>query len=259
MAIFSYFRLAVTLPLVLGTAGCAVGLGTVGTIGSLAELVRSLRATGPTAQPVQVTAEVQRVDTRRQLLQVETPDGRAGGVAFDLSTTVVHGDGPFPISSLGPGDLVNLHLQEVEQNNLYAIRIEVVQLASEENAEPEVAEPAGGAPVRDAQQETARTHVRERPADGAELEDATLPSPQRLTGEVGTVEQDRGRFELNVEGREALTVSLPFNPPPAVANRFRRLEQGETVSVEVEPLAERRVELRRFVEKGEWEDEEGMD
>jgi hypothetical protein len=59
---------------------------------------------------------------------------RSGGVRFDLSTAILHHGQPYPVASLGPGDVVNLHVQEVAGNTLYASRIDVVRLAWDEAA-----------------------------------------------------------------------------------------------------------------------------
>jgi hypothetical protein len=259
MGMLSIWRRALLLPLVLVAASCGIGLGTVGTLGTLTELVRSARAPGQAAQPVQITAEVQRVEPRRQLIHVQTADGRAGGVIFDLGTVVLHEDQPYPITSLEPGDVVNLQLQEVAQNNLYANRIEVVQLASEDPAPASVPGEAAApvtAPVPEEPAPPAETPLpggppapaeRAVPAEPAPRAERIAPAaPQTYEGEVGEIDLERGMFELQTEERGTITVSLPFNPPAAALERFENLQSGETLRVEAHPLTGTRVELRRF-------------
>jgi hypothetical protein len=230
----SYLFRGLFLPPLLVTAGCAAGLGTLGTIGTLADLVRSYRQADAAPQPVQVLAEVQRVDARRQSIQVETPDGRAGSVIYDLGTQVVHEDRPFPITSLGPGDVVNLRIQEVDRNNLYASRIEVVQLSgdadsgAEDDADLPARELGGAQPGRQA------------------ADTVSPPSLHRIRGSVDEIDAERGTFELTTEAGTVVTVSLPFNPRSEVLERFRTLRSGESVRVEVQPLFGTRVELHRF-------------
>jgi hypothetical protein len=212
MEMLSFCRRAALLPFVLVTAGCGAGLGTVSTLGTLAELFR-VGLPGHSPQQVEVTAEVQALDMRRQLIQVATTDGRAGGVTYDLSTVVVREQQPYPITGLQPGDVVNLQLQQAAQNVLYASRIEVVQLAREDTA----------------------------PADTV-----AAAQLQELTGEVGEIDPERGTFQLLTADRGTFTVSLPFNPPTRTVERFRQLRSGDTVRVEGQPLSGSRMELTRF-------------
>lgn len=222
MEILRYCRPVVFLPLVLATAGCGVGLGTVSTLGSLAELFRP-GASGQAPQQVQIVAEVQDVDMRQQLIQVTTPDGRAGGVTYDLGTSVAHGQQAYAIAALQPGDIINLQLQQTAPNTLYASRIEVVRLARMETARLDLA-----------RADTVRTA-----AD-------TVTGAQQFKGEIGAIDTERGTFRLHTPDHGTLTVSLPFNPPPLLLERFQTLRSGDMVSVEGSPLSGGRVEVIRF-------------
>jgi hypothetical protein len=232
MQISTLCRRMLVLPLAVVAAGCVGGLGTIGTLGTIAELVGSVGRPGPSPQQVQLTAEVRQVDVRRQMIQVEATDGRAGGVLFDLSTTVMHAARPYPINALQQGDVVSLLLEEAPQNNLYARRIEVVRLA-----QPEIAPAAAAAPA---------------PADtiavGAEPEPDVTPEVRVFEGEVGAIDAERGTFQLHTPDRGTITVTLPFNPPPATANWFRGLSSGDRVRVEGRPLSGSRVELTGYGE-----------
>jgi hypothetical protein len=213
MDIHTLCRRIVYVPLVVVAAGCGGGLGTVGTLGTLVELL-GVGLPGSSPQRVQITAEVQRVDMRRQLIQVETPDGRAGGVIYDLGTVVLHEEQPYPITALQPGDVVNLQLEQAAQNSLYASRIEVVELAREDSIAADTAA-------------TARL--------------------QEFDGMVGEIDRERGTFELRSPDGRTLIISLPYNPPVVMVERFQGLQSGDAARVEGYPLNGNRVELARFL------------
>lgn len=249
----SFFLRPFVLPLVLLTAGCGAGigstLGTLGTLGSIAELLASPRQAQPPPQQVELTAEVRQVDARRQLIQVETADGRAGGVMYDLATTVVHEQQPYPITSLQPGDVVELLLERAAHNNLYARRIAVVRLAREDSLRADTVR-VDSVRVDSVRVDTVRVDtVRVGPvvADPAPRPD-TLPAVRQLVGEVGRVEVDDRRFRLHAGQADSVEVTLPPAPPAEMLERFLRLSRGDTVRVEVRPLGSQRGELRRFVE-----------
>lgn len=244
----SFFLRPFLLPLVLLSAGCGAGigstLGTLGTLGSIAELLASPRQAQQPPQQVELTAEVRQVDARRQLIQVETADGRAGGVMYDLATTVVHEQQPYPITSLQPGDVVELLLERAAHNNLYARRIAVVRLAREDSLRADTVR-ADTARVDTVRIDTARAGP--VVADPAPRPD-TLPAVRQLVGEVGRVEVDDRRFRLHAGQADSVEVTLPPAPPAEMLERFLRLSRGDTVRVEVRPLGSQRGELRRFVE-----------
>lgn len=168
---------------------------------------------GGTQQGGQVVAEVQSVDTQRQLLGVRAQDGSTGNVYFDQNTVVYYQQRQYPVTSLERGDVVALQLQQASNGSVYASRIDVQQS------------------VQDRTGQTSGTV-------GAGL--------QQMSGRVGQIDVNNGLFELQTSNG-TVVVSLPYNPSTLTEEQFRRLRTGNTVQIEGRALGNNRVELSRFL------------
>jgi hypothetical protein len=201
-------RRAAVLVALLAASGCAgTNLGALGDIlGGAAGLP------GSGSQGQQVVAEVQGVDTRQQLLQVRTQDGRTGSLLYDQNTLVVYQQQQYQVTNLDPGDVVAIQVQQTNQGAAYAARIDVQQTVQERTGQ------AGG----------------------------TAGQLQQLTGRVGQVDQQRGWFTLQTSYAGTVTVTLPYNPGSATVQQFNRLRSGDSVRIEGTPVGSGRVELYRF-------------
>lgn len=195
----------------LALPGCAGGGGGLGTIGDILGGV-GLPGTG-TPEQGQLSAEVQSVDTRQQQIHLRTQEGQSGTVFYDQSTVVVYRQEQYPVTALERGDLVLVQVQQDSRNNLYASRIDVQQSVQERTG---TTSPGGG-------------------------------GLQQFAGRVGQIDYERGYFELQTDYSGTLTVSLPYNPPSATVDQFRRLRRGDTVRIEATPVSNDRVELYRFI------------
>jgi hypothetical protein len=253
----SFCRRAASLLLVLAVSGCGAGIGGLGTLGSLgtiAELLGASSTDEPEPEHVEIVAEVRSVDMDRQVIQVATPEGRAGGVTYDLATDVLHGRQPYPIADLEAGDVVRLRLRQAGPNTLYASRIDVLRPAGPDRAAADTAAAGPPAPPDPAADTTTpRPPVPPvppvnpaPPADPADT--AGEATVRRLEGRVVRIDRERGAFRLEVADDEAIImITLPYNPPGAVQQRFDRLRNGEVVRIEGEPLGPGRVEILRFL------------
>jgi hypothetical protein len=182
-------------------------LNTLGTLAQIGELLGVLG--GPSGQQSgRITAEVRQVDTRQQAIHLQTADGRAGAVQYDQRTQVVYRQQTYPVTALEPGDLVVADVQQTSRDVLYASQIEVTQ------------------------------SVREHAAGGQVV---------HLAGTVRQTDLNGGTFHLETQSHGTLLVSLPFNADATAVDRFRRLRVGDAVGIEAAPLAEGRMELRRFL------------
>jgi hypothetical protein len=85
--------------------------------------------------------------------------------------------------------------------------------------------------------------VKQRARD-AQLDTALV----RLEGVVSEHDAAKGQFQLRTANGRTVLVALPYNPPPAVAERFRLVRNGEQVRVSGRYIAEHRLELARFEE-----------
>lgn len=110
--------------LVLG--GCGGG-GALGTLGDILGAATGQGGGGQQQQQQQIQAEIQRVDANDQRVYVRTREGRDGSVRFDQNTAVIYQQQQYPVTALERGDLVNLTVRQISQNELYASRFDVVQ------------------------------------------------------------------------------------------------------------------------------------
>jgi hypothetical protein len=185
--------------------GC--GGNTLGTLGDvLGSVIGTPAGAGGQGQ---VAAEIRAVDGRQQVIQVTTQEGQTGSVRFDRNTVVVYQQQQYPVTALERGDLVVLHLQDM-QGTLYTPRIDVQQ------------------------------SVRDRAGTG------TGTGVMQVAGRVAQVDQNAGAFVLQSQNGN-VTISLPLNAPQATVDYFRRLRVGNNIRVEVTQSATGRVEVYRFL------------
>lgn len=119
-------RLSITIAAVamLATTACSQ-------LGSLGNILGALGGIGGQQRQQQVQAEVQQLDARNGVLYIRTRSGESGSVRVDNQTQVIYRQRQYPVTALQPGDIVVLTLQQVQQNQVYASRIDVQQTASE--------------------------------------------------------------------------------------------------------------------------------
>ena len=194
-------------------AGAALLLTTAAcggnTLGTLGDILGGAMGQ-PAGQSGEVRAEVRSVDTQRQEIQVATEQGQTGAVRYDQNTTVIYRQQQYPVTALERGDVVRMQVQETQQGVLYTSRIDVEQSVQERSGTT---------------------------GSGA---------LQQFAGRVGQIDYDRGVFILQTQSGN-LTVSLPYNPPQATLDYFRRLRSGDTVRLEATSIGNARVEIYRFL------------
>jgi hypothetical protein len=155
--------------------------------------------------------EVQRVDTRSRQIEVRTQDGRTRRVGYTSATQVIYRQQDYSVDNLEPGDVVSMR---VEQDRYGSYSTDLIRV---------------------------RQPVQER---------GGIVSPgsrvERLEGEVGRIDYQRGSFELRDRSSGNVVVSLPYNPPGSVVDRFQQLRRGDYVTVEGRFLNQDRFELEAF-------------
>lgn len=180
------------------------------TLGTLGDILGGAVGGQQGAQSGELRVEVRSIDTQRQEIQVATEQGQTGAVLYDQNTAVVYRQQQYPVSALERGDVVRMQVQETQQGALYASRIDVEQSVQERSG------------------------------------NTGTGTVQQFSGRVGQVDYDRGVFVLQTQNGN-LTVSLPYNPPQATVDYFRRLRSGDTVRLEATPIGNARVEIYRFL------------
>jgi hypothetical protein len=212
MSLLSLGRRGVVLAAVLAASGCASGgLGGLGGLGDILAGAAGVPGSGQQGQG-QVVAEIQGLDTQRQLIQVRTQNGQSGAVQYDQNTVVVYQQQRYQVTNLERGDVVAIQVQQTNQGNPYASRIDVQQSVQERTGQTT----GGGVGV------------------------------QQFTGRVGQIDHQRGMFQLQTSYSGNVVVSLPYNPSSTVVNQFNRLRSGDSVRLEGAQIGSGRVELYRF-------------
>jgi hypothetical protein len=69
----------------------------------------------------------------------------------------------------------------------------------------------------------------------------------KLEGRVEYVDPRRGTFEIRDRNNRLVVVSLPYDSPRAISDRFKRLREGDYVRVEGRFVNRERFELENFV------------
>jgi hypothetical protein len=163
-----------------------------------------------------LSATVQRVDTRYQSIQVRTQDGQYADVRFDNQTQVVYNNQRYAVTSLDPGDYVNLRITQTGNNEYYTDYIQVTQPS-------------------------------QSTSNGGVYNGGTSGSGQvtRITGTVDRVDYSNGIFRIRDGYGSVTTVYMPYNPRRADSTRFQRLRSGDYVDFDAVYLSGR-LELRRF-------------
>jgi hypothetical protein len=202
----NFRRWAAVTAAVVSLTGCA---GT--NLGALGDILGGMGGAGAGGQQ-QVLAEVQAVDTNRQLIQLRTQDGQTGNVQFDQNTVVTYQQQQYPVTALERGDVAYFQLQQNGQS-VYVSRVDVQQSVQERTGQTGTGGSAGY---------------------------------QQLSGTVGQVDYNAGRFELRTQNGTAV-VSLPYNASNTTVSTFQRLRTGQSVRIEGQNLGNGRVELSRFL------------
>jgi hypothetical protein len=154
------------------------------------------------------SGQITSIDTRRQEIQLSSGWGGSQRIRYDNRTEVLDGSRRSSVRNLSRGDQVRVNVDTDRNGSLYARRIQVQQTT------------IGGV------------------NRGSRI--------QRIDGEVGRIDTQRGSFEL-YQNRTTLLVTLPYQPDRNIRDRFQRLRRGQQIRIEGEMLNAGRVELVRFM------------
>jgi hypothetical protein len=164
----------------------------------------------------ELAGEVRAIDTRARQIDLSTDNGRRFLVRYDNNTRVSYRQRDYAVADLEPGDYIAARAQQDRDGRYFTDLITVKESVQERGGYGG----GGGGNV-------------------ARLE--------RLEGRVEYVDSRRGTFEIRDRSNRLVVVSLPYDAPRAISDRFKRLREGDYVRVEGRFLNRERFELENFV------------
>lgn len=158
----------------------------------------------------EIVGEISNVDTRARQIVIREDSGRATTVRYDNNTQVVYRRQNYPATNLERGDYVAARVQQDRDGRYYTDTITVRESAQDRGT--------GG---------------------GSRLD--------RTEGRVESVDSRRGTFEIRDSRNRLIIVSVPFNAPRVVTDRFNRLRNGDYVRIEGRAVSSDRFDLENFL------------
>jgi len=165
----------------------------------------------------EVVGEVHAVDTRARQIDLSTDNGRRFLVRYDNNTRVSYRQRDYAVANLEPGDYVAVRAQQDRDGRYFTDLI------------------------------TVKESVQERGGYGGNSSGSGNVRLERLEGRVEYVDARRGTFEIRDRSNRLVVVSLPYDAPRTIGDRFKRLREGDYVRVEGRFLNRERFELENFV------------
>jgi hypothetical protein len=192
----------------MALAGCPE-LGQIGDLGGLGGYG------GTIGKDREVVGEVEVVDVRAREIEIRTDDRRTAVVRYDDRTQVLYRQRNYAVDNLEPGDYVAARIQQDRNGRDYTDAI------------------------------TVRESVQDR---GGRLSGhGTSRSHDQIDGRVESIDPRRGTFELRDSRNRTVLVSVPFNAPRQIIERFNRLREGDTVRIEGRTVGNDHFELENFL------------
>jgi len=160
----------------------------------------------------EVLGEVQFVDSRGRTIELRTDSGQQSVLRYDNNTQVIYRQKNYPVSNLERGDYVAARVQQERDGSYFTTTITVRETAQDRGM---------GA------------------SRGNQLD--------RTEGRVENIDIRRGTFEIRDQRNRIVVVSVAFNAPRAVADRFNRLRNGDYVRIEGRGVSADRFDLENFL------------
>jgi exosome complex RNA-binding protein Csl4 len=137
--------------------------------------------------------------------------GRRSVLRFDNNTQVIYRQRSYPVSNLERGDYVAARVQQDRDGRLLTTSISVRETAQDRGM---------GASI------------------GNRLD--------RTEGRVESIDTRRGTFEIRDQRNRIVVISVTFNAPRTVTDRFNRLRSGDYVRIEGRSVNSDRFDLENF-------------
>lgn len=157
-----------------------------------------------------VIGEVEYIDTRRGEIEVREDSGRIAVLSYDDRTRVIYRERNYEVANLEAGDYIAARIRQERGGRNYADTI------------------------------TVRESVQERTGKSGGRLDI-------VEGKVEFIDPRRGTFELRDRRNRSVIVTVPFNAPRRVIDRFNRLREGDRVRIEGRAAGVDRFELESFL------------
>ena len=162
-----------------------------------------------------LVGEVENVDTRAREIEIRTDSGRTSVVRYDDRTQVIYQQRNYSVANLEPGDYVAARVQRDRDGQDFADTI------------------------------TVRESVQER--GGSRSSGRGNRRLDRAEGTIENIDPRRGTFEMRDSRDHLILVSVPFNAPRSVIDKFNNLRTGDHVRVAGRAVGADRFELENFV------------
>ena len=162
------------------------------------------------SQANEIVGEVINVDSRSRQIEIRADSGRTSTIRYDNNTQVLYRQRTYPVANLERGDYIAARVQQ----------------------------------DRDGRYTTNTITVRESAQDRGTVGGSRL---DRIEGRVEYVDSRRGTFELRDSRNRLIVVSVDFNAPKAVTDRFNRLRNGDQVRIEGRSVNADRFDLENFL------------
>ena len=190
-------------------AAAALLIGTLGACAgqSLGNVLGSVLGGGEQSSN-QLSGTIRGVDTRSQQISIQQSNGQAVTVSYDNQTQVVYQNQNYSPNALENGDRVTARIQ-ANGNRYYTDYVQVDQSVSGNTG-------------------SASSNV------------------QLMQGTVRQVDRANGRFTVDINNSNTLTVSLPYNLSNTDVNKFNNLRAGNFVRFYGTFLNNSQVQLRQF-------------
>ena len=158
----------------------------------------------------EIVGEVMNVDSRGRQIEIRANSGRTSTVRYDNNTQVIYRQRNYAVANLEPGDYVAARVQQDRDGRNYTDTV------------------------------TVRESAQDRGYSGGGRLD-------RIEGKVEFVDSRRGTFEIRDSRNRLIVVSVAFNAPRAVTDRFNRLRSGDYVRIEGRSVNSDRFDLESFL------------
>jgi exosome complex RNA-binding protein Csl4 len=159
-----------------------------------------------------VVGEVQAIDTRNREIEIRTDSGQKTVLRYDNNTQVVYRQKNYAVSNLERGDYVAARVQQERDGSYSTTAIT----------------------VREAAQDRGMGASR-----GNQLD--------RIEGRIENIDTRRGTFEIRDQRNRIVVISVAFNAPRTVTDRFNRLRNGDYVRIEGRGIGADRFDLENFL------------
>ncbi len=160
-----------------------------------------------------VAGSIAGVDTRNQVVYVNTVNGQQLPVQYDNNTQVIYQNQTYPVVDLQRGDQVNVQLQGNGNGGYYTSYIQVTQSVQ----------------------------------NGSQYPGSYGGNYQTLAGSVSQINYQNGTFVLNQSNGYSVLVQMPYNPRQSDVQTFNSLRNGQYVRLQGQFTSQNTFQLADFM------------